>query len=102
MAHLRKIVDGATSGDNEIIAAVANRRIVVTSLFIVSESTSTVRFESGAGGTALTGQMKGAAGAAVVLPYNAKGWFQTAAGANLNMELSGATSVDGGLTYRLA
>jgi hypothetical protein len=34
-----------------------------------------------------------------VLPYNPFGWFETAAGALLNMELSAAISVDGSLTY---
>lgn len=59
-----------------------------------------MRFESAAGGTALTGVMNfGAAGDGMVLPYNPLGWFETTAAQLLNMELSGAVSVDGALQY---
>jgi hypothetical protein len=34
-----------------------------------------------------------------VLPHNPFGWFETAAGTLLNLELSAAVSVDGCLTY---
>jgi hypothetical protein len=98
----RVIIDGATSGDNTIVAAVAGKRIRVLSLLAVMTGTAvTIRFESGAGGTALTGQMQPSAGGGFVLNHNPYGWFETAAGALLNMELSGAQSVDGCLTYVL-
>ena len=93
------VIDHAVSGDNTIIAAVTNKKIRVIALFLVAAAAVTVRFESGAGGTALTGQMQLAANGGMVLPLNEAGWFQTAASALLNMELSGATSVDGGIVY---
>jgi hypothetical protein len=34
-----------------------------------------------------------------VLPFNPVGWFETAANTLLNLELSGAVSVDGSLVY---
>jgi hypothetical protein len=34
-----------------------------------------------------------------VLPFNPLGWFETAANALLNLELSAAISVDGGFQY---
>lgn len=94
-------IDAATQGDNTIISAVTGKKIRVLSLFIVNghTSTQTVRFESGAGGTALTGQMILGANGDLILPYNPKGWFEAASGALLNMELSGATTVDGALSY---
>jgi hypothetical protein len=58
-----------------------------------------VRFESGAGGTALTGQMILAANGGFVLPFSPIGWFETAANTLLNLELAGATTVDGNLMY---
>lgn len=93
------IIDAATSGDNTLVAAVTSKKIRVLSLFLVSAGTVNVRFESGAGGTALTGQMNLVANTGFVLPYNPVGWFETASNTLLNLELSGAISVDGSLVY---
>lgn len=94
------IIDGATSGDNTIVAAVTGKKIRVLAMMAIMTGTGvTIRFESGAGGTALTGQMQPTQGGGFVLPFNPVGWFQTAAGSLLNMELSGAQSVDGCLVY---
>lgn len=92
-------IDAASSGDNTLVAAVTNKKIRVLSVFLVAAGAVNVRFESGAGGTALTGQMNLVANTGFVLPYNPHGWFQTADSTLLNLELSGAVSVDGSLTY---
>lgn len=97
----RAAIDVASSGDNTIVAAVTGKRIRVHSMFVVAAGTVTVRMESAAGGTALTGQMTMAVNTGFVLPHNPAGWFETVAGELLNMELSGAVSVDGSLTYSL-
>jgi hypothetical protein len=47
----------------------------------------------------LSGQATLAVNTGYVLPNNTHGWFETVAGELLNLELSGAVSVDGGLTY---
>jgi hypothetical protein len=93
------VIDNASSGDNTLVAAVASKKVRVLSLFLVSAGAVNVRFESGASGTALTGQMNLAANGGFVLPFNPVGWFQTGTNTLLNLELSGATSVDGSLTY---
>lgn len=93
------VIDAATSGDNTVVAAVTGKQIRVLSCWLVSAGTVTARFESGAGGTALTGQATLAVNTGFVLPYNQAGWFETAAGSLLNLELSGAVSVDGSLSY---
>lgn len=94
------IIDAATSGDNTLLAAQgAGNKIRVHQLFLVAAGTTTVRFESGAGGTALTGQMNLVANTGFSLPYSPVGWFETAANALLNLELSAAVSVDGCFTY---
>jgi hypothetical protein len=93
------VIDVAGSGDNTLVAAVTDKKIRVVSLFIVASAVVTARFESGAGGTALTGQMILAENGGFSLPFNPVGWFQTAASTLLNLELSGAVSVDGCLTY---
>jgi hypothetical protein len=98
---LHGVIDAATSGDNTIRAAVAGRRISVHSYVLVAAGTVTARFESGAGGDALTGQMTMAVNSVISAPHNPAGWFETDAGALLNLELSAAVSVDGHFTYSL-
>ena len=94
------VIDAATSGDNTLVAAVTGKKLRVLSLFLVSAGAVNVRFESGASGTALTGQMNlSGAGEGFALPFNPVGWFETASAALLNAELSAAISVDGALTY---
>lgn len=92
-------IDNATSGDNTLVAAVTSKKIRVLAAFLVASAAVNVRFESGAGGTALTGQMNVGANGGFVLPFNPVGWFETAVTTLLNLELSGATSVDGCLVY---
>lgn len=93
------IIDAASSGDNTLVSAVTSKKIRVHALYLVSAGTVTVRFESGASGTALSGQMNLVANTGFVLPFNPVGWFETAVTTLLNLELSGAVSVDGGLQY---
>jgi len=99
--HYTAVIDHASSGNNTVVAAVTGKKIVVTSFCLVSAGTVTARFESAADGTALTGQMTMAVNTSVAAPYNEAGHFWTVAGELLNLELSGAVSVDGWLTYRL-
>ncbi len=93
------VINDGASGDQEIVALVASRKIRVISLFMVSAGTVNARFESSAGGTALTGVEPLVANSGFVLPHNPAGWFETVAGQNLNLELSAAIFVHGGLTY---
>jgi hypothetical protein len=94
------VIDAATGGDNTLVAAVASKKVRVVSLYLcASGGANTIRFESGASGTAKSGQMSIAANGTLVLPYNPLGWFETGTNTLLNLELSAATSVDGGLTY---
>lgn len=93
------IIDAASSGDNTILAAVTSKKIRVLAAFLVAAGTVNARFESGAGGTALTGQMNLVANTGFVLPFSPVGWFETASNTLLNLELSAAISVDGSLVY---
>jgi hypothetical protein len=96
----RAIIDHATSGDNEVVAAVAGKKIRVLDVVLVASAAVNVRFESGASGTALTGVMNLAANGGFAPGFNPVGHFQTAASAALNLELSGAQSVDGWIVYQ--
>lgn len=93
------VIDTATLGDTTIVAAVTGKKIRVISCWLVSAGAVVARFESGTAGTALTGQATLAASTVFVLPHNKDGWFETAAGVLLNLELSANISVDGSLSY---
>tara|TARA_R110000803_G_scaffold205530_3_gene272272 strand:+ start:8832 stop:9176 length:345 start_codon:yes stop_codon:yes gene_type:complete len=93
-------ISAASSGDNTLIAAVALKKFKVVSVFLIAAGAVTVRFEDGAGGTALTGVMSVGANGGFVLPYNPDGWFETATvNTLLNMELGGAVQVSGVMRY---
>jgi hypothetical protein len=95
----RAVINAATSGNNELVAAVVGKKIRVLSFFYLAAGTVSVRFESAADGTALTGQMEHTAQTGIMAPRNRDGWFETVAGQALNLELSAAISVDGALSY---
>lgn len=98
---LRIPIDHAVSGDNTLVAAVPGKIIRVYNVVLVSSGNVIVRFESNAAGTALTGQMNLSASAGFAPGWCAVGQFETLEGELLNLELSGAVSVDGWLTYAL-
>lgn len=93
------VIDAASSGDNTLVAAVAGKKIRVLAMVIDAAGAVNIRLESGASGTAMTGQMSMTNGTSLVWPFNPVGWMETAAGSLLNLELSGAVSVDGCLVY---
>lgn len=96
----RVVIAAASSGDNTLVAAVTGKKIRVLAAQMTMTGTAvTIRFESGAGTTALTGLMTPLQGTSITLPYNPHGWVETAAGALLNLELGGAQAVGGVLTY---
>ena len=94
-------INAASSGDNTLLAAAgASNKIRVLALNIVVGDAVNVRVESGAGGTAMTGVYEfNGKGDGIVLPFSPVGWFETAANTLLNLELSGAVSVDGSFVY---
>ena len=95
------VISGATSGNNTLVAAVARHKIRVISYTLVAAGAVAVRFESAAGGTALTGVMTLATGTPLVNGTAREGHFETVAGELLNMELGGAVQVSGHLVYVL-
>lgn len=95
-------ISGATGGNNTLVAASSTgHKIRVLQLALVPLAATTLRFESGAGGAALTGLMSLDAKDLFVLPYSGAGWFETGTDALLNMELGTGTQTSGVLTYQL-
>jgi hypothetical protein len=95
----RAAVAAAANGNNTVVAAVTGRKIRVLSAVLVAAGTVAPQFQSGAGGTNLTGAMPMVANGVLTLPFNPEGWFETAAGQLLNLNLSGAILVAGVLSY---
>ena len=95
----RAAIAAAGAGNNTLVAAVTGKQIRVIGFSFVCAGAVTVRFEDGAGGTALTGQMEFAANGGIAPPEAQSGHFQTSSATLLNLELSGAVSVAGWLNY---
>lgn len=97
----RAIISAAVLGDNTLVAAAGAAKAirVVAAVFVASGGANTLRLESDAGGTALTGVMDLAADGQLVWPYNPAGWVQTADNELLNLELAAGTAVEGVLNY---
>lgn len=102
------VVNGASSGANEIVAAVAGYRIRVMGGHFVCDAAVTVTWKSAT--TALSAASSYAANGGPVLPIvpwpradvlPPDGWLETAAGEALNMVLGGAVGVRGWLKYVL-
>lgn len=94
-------IAAASSGDNTAVAAVTGKKIVVIAYTIVAAGAVTVKWQSGATGTDLSGAMSLAANGILPVPVNENGWVESAAGVLLNIRLGGAVAIAGHLTYIL-
>lgn len=92
-------ISASSSGNNTLVAAVTAKKIRVLAYTIVTTTAVTVRFQSAAGGTALTGAMPSGATGVLVGNFNPVGHFETVAGELLNLSLGGAVAVAGHLVY---
>lgn len=94
-------IAASTSGNNTIVAAAgASNKIRVLGYSFVVAGAVNVKWQSGAGGTDLTGLMTfDASGKGIAEAYCPLGLFETAANTLLNLNLSGAVLVGGRLTY---
>lgn len=90
--------DVSASSTAEVVAAVAGKKIrVLACAFVCGAVATDATFKSGS--TAISPIFQNAANAGAVLPPNALGWFETAAGEALNLT-TGAGSQTGVLvTY---
>lgn len=91
-----------SSGDNTIVAAVTGKKIRVISGFLVGSGDVNAYFVDGAN-NALAGDGSNGidltANSGFTLNFNPVGWFETASGQSLDINLDGAVSVAGALTY---
>jgi hypothetical protein len=99
----RIIVSYGTAADHSMVAAVTGKKIRLLSFHATLNGTApAIRFESAAGGTALSGVMLPATGTQINLPFHPLGHLETAAGEALSLEVGGTTpSVMGVASYVL-
>lgn len=91
------VIDEAASGDNVLIAAVVGKKIRVLSYAMVAAAAVTAQFQD-TGGANLSGGMQLAANGGVSANSDT-GLFETTDGDGLDLNLSGAVSVDGHFSY---
>lgn len=89
----------SSSGNTTVIAAVTSKKIRVLAIAFMSAGTVNLKFQTGTGGTDLTGLFYMVANTGAALPFNPAGWFETGSGVLLNANLSAAIAVGGCITY---
>lgn len=95
------VIAAASSGNNAIVGAVAGKKIRVLAYNFIASGSVNAKFQSDGGGTPVdkTGLKYCVANSGLVAPYCQVGWFETAVGKSLDLNLSGATAVGGELVY---
>lgn len=102
-----KIDNAAASGNTTIVAAQTGKIIRVHAYNIVAAGSVVAKFQSGAGGTDLTGPMSMIVGVSIPAAMQPDDiepdacLFQTAAGSLLNLNASGAVQISGHITYSI-
>lgn len=99
-ASKRAVISAASSGANQLVAAVAGKCLRVVDFCFVCDDAVTVKFTDGSGGTGLTGVMSFAANTGMAPPFSPWGKFQTTAGNGLFVTLGGAVGIRGWLVYQ--
>lgn len=94
-------IAASSIGNNTIVAAVTAKKIRVLDYLLIGNGAVNAKFQSGAGGTDLTGlhYIASAGQGANAGGFSPVGKFETASGALLNLNLSGAVAVGGWLVY---
>lgn len=87
------------TGNTEVVAAVPGNKIVVKSVFVVTTLANSIKFQSATND--ITATYPFGANGGMVLPLNEEGWFETAAGEALNVNMSVATSTGVTVSYKL-
>lgn len=87
-----------STGDNTLVAAVSGKKICLLACSLSASAAGAIRFEDGAGGTALSGVIPLAASQQFLLPFSPSGWFETTANTLLNLEVTTA-DIDGFIVY---
>jgi len=88
--HSNAFVTSASSGANSVVAAKTGFKHRVLSVVAVTTLANAVKFQSAS--TDISATFPLGANGGLVLPFNEHGWFETASGEALNVNLGTATS----------
>jgi hypothetical protein len=89
------------SATGTLVFGVAGKSIVVLSAWMVASNQVNAKFQTSTGPVDLTGPADCAQYGGFVLNFNASGWFATAVGDSLILNLSSGIAVGGSLSYVL-
>lgn len=92
------VISASSSGDNTLVTGVASKKLRVLSYVLVANAAVNAKFQSATGGD-ISGLLYCAANTGASSGFSPVGHFQTAAGEDLQLNLSGAVAVGGHLTY---
>lgn len=95
----RTFVNASSLGSTQVVAAAAGGRIRVFSVAAVAGGAASVKFQSAA--TDISATFALAANGGFVLPFNEHGWFETAVGEALNINLSAAVATGVSIQYQV-
>lgn len=90
----------SASGDSQIVALTAAKKVKVLSVALVASGTVSIKWRSNT--TDISGALPLVANSGFILPASSPGqghYFETAAGEALNINLSGAVAVNGHISY---
>jgi hypothetical protein len=93
----RAFINPASIGANAFVTGVPGRGIRVLSVALIASGVTNVKFQSAA--TDISALFSLAANGGLVLPFNEHGWFQTADGETLNLNLSAAIATGASIQY---
>lgn len=91
------VINANSSGT--VISGTPGLMIRVLAMDLVSSTAITIQWQTSTGPTLISGPQAFAANGGIVRPFNQAGWFQTFPGDDLLINLSGATTVGGNITY---
>jgi hypothetical protein len=91
------VISFAASGDNTIVAAVANKRIYIFRLYFILGAASNITFKTGT--TALSGALPFQANQGMILDPTECPWHQTDVGSAFILNSSNAVQVSGSVGY---
>lgn len=94
------VIATSSSGNTEIVAATTGKKIRVLAYNYVANGTANIKWHSGTS-TVIGGLGYWVVNTGKVVPFCPVGWFETAAGEALNINLSQAVGVGGELAYVL-
>lgn len=93
-------IAASSSGDTNLVADVTSKKIRVLALSLMGNGAVNAAFQDRATTTQRGGMVyMAAAGQGKVLPFNPVGWFETASGVGLDINLSASVAVGGELVY---